>query len=709
MVAHTSKNNNTGKTLLIKKLLIANRGEIACRIIKTAKAMGIRTVALYSDADIDARHVAMADESFYLGGSAPADSYLKGDLIVEIAKKSGAQAIHPGYGFLSENADFARLCEQANIAFVGPSAAAIDSMGSKSAAKEIMGAAKVPLVPGYHGDKQENTLLVSEAKKMGFPLLIKAAFGGGGKGMRIVENEAEVLDAIHSARREAISSFGNDKLLMERYLRQPRHVEVQVFADNHGNCIYLSDRDCSIQRRHQKVVEEAPAPGLSDELRVKMGEAAVAAAKAIDYQGAGTVEFLLDTDNSFYFMEMNTRLQVEHPVTELVTGQDLVKWQLMVASGHPLPLAQDEVRIHGHSFEVRIYAEDPQNEFLPASGKLNFLREPEQSKFVRIDSGIRENDVISNFYDPMISKLIVWDESRPRALQRLVHSLESYQISGLKHNIEFLANIAEHQAFRDANFSTDFIDRYGDGLIGRGLSGTASKDEQTALALAALYQICARKVAAKACAINSNDPYSPWGTVSGFRLNSASQHQVSLLDDNHELQHLELIETSVGSKSIFQMQQGDSLYVLNGELHGELLHAEISLSQADRSDSPLADKNQAHKFKVPVSQVDDDFTLFINSSSYHFRAIQTELTEEQECLADKLKAPMNGTVVTHLVNAGDTVTAGQGLMVMEAMKMEYTIESPFDGVVSAFYFDIGELVSDGALLVDVEPANKEEG
>lgn len=712
MVA-SSKSNPSSNTFLIKKLLIANRGEIACRIIKTAKAMGIRTVALYSDADIDARHVAMADESFYLGGSAPADSYLKGELIVDIAKQAGAQAIHPGYGFLSENADFARLCEQADIAFVGPTADAIDSMGSKSAAKEIMGAAKVPLVPGYHGDEQDDELLVNEAKKMGFPLLIKAAYGGGGKGMRIVENEGEVLDAIHSARREATSSFGNDKLLMERYLRQPRHVEVQVFADNYGHCIYLSDRDCSIQRRHQKVVEEAPAPGLSDELRVKMGDAAVAAAKAIDYQGAGTVEFLLDTDNSFYFMEMNTRLQVEHPVTEMVTGQDLVKWQLMVASGHPLPLTQSEVRIHGHAFEVRIYAEDPQNEFLPASGKLNFLREPEQNSHVRIDSGIRENDVISNFYDPMISKLIVWDESRPRALQRLVHSLESYQISGLKHNIEFLANIAEHQAFRDANFSTDFIERYGDALIGRGLSGSADKEQQTALALAALYQICARKEAAKACAINSNDPYSPWGSVSGFRLNSASQHQVALFDDNHELQHLELIETSVGGKSIFQLPINNNLYTLSGELMGEVLHAEISLSQSNKSDKAIVNnaqshRCQAHKFKIPVSHVGDDFTLFISSTSYHFRAIQTELTEEEECLADKLKAPMNGTVVTHLVNVGDSVVAGQGLMVMEAMKMEYTIESPFDGTVSAFYFDIGELVSDGALLVDVAPSEVEE-
>ncbi|MCL1060275.1 acetyl/propionyl/methylcrotonyl-CoA carboxylase subunit alpha [Shewanella gelidimarina] len=684
---------------MFTKLLIANRGEIACRIIKTAQAMGVRTVALYSDADIDARHVAMADESFYLGGSAPADSYLKADLIIDIAKKSGAQAIHPGYGFLSENAEFALKCEQSGIAFVGPSAAAIDSMGSKSAAKEIMGAANVPLVPGYHGDAQDDALLIAEANKMGFPLLIKAAYGGGGKGMRIVENSGEVLEAIQSARREAISSFGNDKLLMERYLRQPRHVEVQVFADSQGDCIYLSDRDCSIQRRHQKVVEEAPAPGLSDALRVSMGEAAVAAAKAINYEGAGTVEFLLDTDGSFYFMEMNTRLQVEHPVTEMVTGQDLVKWQLMVASGSKLPLTQDEVRIHGHAFEVRIYAEDPQNDFLPASGKLNFLREPEQSKFVRIDSGVRENDVISNFYDPMISKLITWDESRPRALQRLVHALASYQISGLKHNIEFLANIAEHDAFSDANFSTDFIARYGDALIGHGLSNTKTNERQTALALAALYQLCARKEDAKRCAINSHDPYSPWGAVSGFRLNSASVHQVALLDDEQHVNHLELTETQLGGQSVYQLNLNDSQLTLSGELIGETLHAEIALS----SNCAQAIKRTGHKIKVPVSQVGEDFTLFINSSSYHYRAIQSEVVEEQDNLEDKLKAPMNGTIVTHLVEMGDSVVAGQGIMVMEAMKMEYTIEAPFDGTVSAFFFKAGELVSDGMLLAEVEP------
>ncbi|MCE9678201.1 acetyl/propionyl/methylcrotonyl-CoA carboxylase subunit alpha [Shewanella sp. AS1] len=674
---------------MFSKLLIANRGEIACRIIKTASAMGIKTVALYSDADAHARHVALADEAFYLGGSAPSESYLKGELIINIAQKSGAQAIHPGYGFLSENAEFARQCEAAGIAFVGPGSASIEAMGSKSAAKLIMEKANVPLVPGYHGDDQSDATLLAASKEIGFPQLIKAAYGGGGKGMRIVESEAEALSAINSARREAASSFGNDKLLIERYLRQPRHVELQIFADKQGNCIYLSDRDCSIQRRHQKVIEEAPAPGLSDSLRRAMGEAAVAAAKAINYVGAGTVEFLLDTQSQnqakdetgcFYFMEMNTRLQVEHPVTELVTGQDLVKWQLLVASGQPLPLRQDEVKISGHSFEARIYAEDPQNDFLPASGRLNYLREPEQSEHVRIDSGVRHQDVISNFYDPMIAKLIVWDESREQARERMLHALGEYHISGLKHNIPFLANITAHQAFADADFSTDFIERYGDALI----NGGKTEPQYPPLAIAAIYQLCAQKESAKQHGQMSHDPYSPWNMSNAFRLNRAGVHQLSLLDDAHQIQHLDL--TQVGDSYALNLV-GEQL-IITGALQQDLLQVEIN----------------GHKFQSYVSREGDDFTLFLPEGSYHFRALQTEQVEEQESSEDKLKAPMNGTIVTHLVNVGDKVAKGQGLMVMEAMKMEYTIAAPFDGTVAAFFFEPGELVSDGVVLLDVNQA-----
>ena len=664
---------------MFTKLLIANRGEIACRIIATAKSMGVKTVAVYSDADANSRHVAAADEAFYLGGSAPAESYLRGDAIIDVAKRSGAQAIHPGYGFLSENAEFARSCEQAGIEFVGPGSAAIDAMGSKSAAKEIMTQAKVPLVPGYHGEDQANDLLLSEAEKIGYPLLIKAAYGGGGKGMRIVESKGELQEAIDSARREAASSFGNDKLLMERYLRQPRHVEVQVFADKHGNCVYLSDRDCSVQRRHQKVVEEAPAPGLSDELRKQMGEAAVAAAKAIDYVGAGTVEFLLDTDNSFFFMEMNTRLQVEHPVTELVTGQDLVEWQLKVAEGQTLPLQQDEIRIQGHSFEVRVYAEDPQNKFLPASGKLDYLREPAENRYVRIDSGIREADVISNFYDPMISKLIVWDEDRKLALQRMVNALNDYKIVGLKHNIAFLRSIILHPAFANENFSTDFIDRYNTELL-----AVDNTDNLNVLAMAGLYQVLSRKQQAVATLNQQNDKVSPWNNLAGFRLNQVNQHQVRLLDDNQ--QQIELRITEVNSN--YSVYVDDQEIQLTGSLEDNLLKVQLS----------------DHQFSLQVAQIGDDFTLFLETQQHHFKAIQAQELEQEDSGADKLKAPMNGTIVTHLVEVGAEVEAGQGLLVMEAMKMEYTIEAPFAGKVSEFFFHPGDLVNDGAQLLDMSEA-----
>ncbi len=664
---------------MFTKLLIANRGEIACRIIATAKKMGIRTVAVYSDADADARHVEAADEAFYLGGGAPAESYLRGDAIIEVAERSGAQAVHPGYGFLSENAGFASHCEQAGVEFVGPGAAAIDAMGSKSAAKDIMTRAKVPLVPGYHGEDQSFDLLAAEATKIGYPLLIKAAYGGGGKGMRIVENPGELREAVDSARREAASSFGNDKLLIERYLRRPRHVEVQVFADKHGNCVYLSDRDCSVQRRHQKVIEEAPAPGLSDELRQRMGQAAVAAARAIDYVGAGTVEFLLDTDNSFFFMEMNTRLQVEHPVTESVTGQDLVEWQLKVAQCQTLPLKQEEIRIQGHSFEARVYAEDPRNGFLPASGRLDYLREPAENRHVRIDSGIREADVISNFYDPMISKLIVWDEDRKLALRRMADALDDYKIAGLKHNIAFLRSIIVHPAFAEENFSTDFIDRYSKDLL------TADDaDNRKILALAGLYQVLYRKRQNVTAMSRQNDRFSPWSTLSGFRLNQSNQHQIRLLDDDQRRIELPVSETDSG----YCVKFDDGEITLSGALRDNTLKARLG----------------DHQFSFQVAQTGDDFTLFLEHQQHHFKAIQAQELEQEDSGLDQLKAPMNGTIVTHLVEAGTEVEAGQGLLVMEAMKMEYTIEAPFAGKVNEFFFRPGDLVNDGAQLLDMSGA-----
>ncbi|MGI2260048.1 biotin carboxylase N-terminal domain-containing protein [Shewanella sp. GXUN23E] len=685
---------------MLTKLVIANRGEIACRVIRTARAMGIKTVALYSDADAQARHVEMADEAVYLGPSAPGESYLRGDLILQIAKNCGADAIHPGYGFLSENAGFARACEQAGIRFVGPGSDAIDAMGSKSAAKAIMEKAGVPLVPGYHGDDQSDAVLLAESTRIGYPQLIKAAFGGGGKGMRVVESAKEIQEAIDSARREARSAFGNDKLLIERYLRKPRHVEVQVFADTHGNCVYLSDRDCSVQRRHQKVIEEAPAPGLSDALRKQMGEAAVAAARAIDYVGAGTVEFLLDTEantgaksgantgaksgdqQSFFFMEMNTRLQVEHPVTEMVTAQDLVRWQLLVAAGEVLPLMQHEIRIQGHAFESRIYAEDPANHFLPACGTVQFLREPVQDAHVRIDSGVRQGDEISNFYDPMIAKLITWDVDRSAALSRMASALDEFKLTGLKHNIAFLARICRHPQFAAAQLCTDFIERNQTLLLTE-----QTVDNTAALPLAALYRLLWDNAQQHAAAQAGKlaEPDSPWQQFSGMRLGAPSRFDVMLQDDEHQVHELILTRSANGE---YLLMAGEQPIRLRGELTADGMTLTLN----------------GHRMTITVARMGDDFTLFMplpdaGIAPVHFRAVKTHNEDSGDTHANPLNAPMNGTVVTHLVEVGAKVTKGQGLMVMEAMKMEYTITAPADGKVSEFFFKAGELVSDGILLL----------
>ena len=408
---------------MFNKILIANRGEIACRVIKTARRLGIKTVAVYSDADAGARHVRLADEAVHIGPAAARESYLVIERIIAAARQTGAQAIHPGYGFLSENEDFCEACEAAGIVFIGPPVSAIRAMGSKSEAKKLMEKARVPLTPGYHGDHQEPGFLNVQADAIGYPVLIKAAAGGGGKGMRLVEKSADFLDALASCKREAAASFGSDHVLVEKYLTRPRHIEIQVFGDTHGNYVYLFERDCSVQRRHQKVLEEAPAPGMTPERRAAMGQAAVDAARAVGYVGAGTVEFIANQDGSFYFMEMNTRLQVEHPVTEMITGLDLVEWQLRVASGEPLPMAQEQLAINGHALEARIYAEDPAKGFLPSTGRLVHLAPPDENMHVRVDTGVEEGDEISPFYDPMIAKLIVWDVNRDRALARMLQAL----------------------------------------------------------------------------------------------------------------------------------------------------------------------------------------------------------------------------------------------------------------------------------------------
>ncbi len=520
---------------MFDKILIANRGEIACRVARTARRMGIRTVAVYSDADADALHVAACDEARRLGPPPPRESYLVGDAIIAMARACGAQAIHPGYGFLSENENFATACAAAGIVFIGPPPAAIAAMGSKSAAKRIMGAAGVPLVPGYHGDDQDPELLAREAANIGYPVLIKATAGGGGKGMKIADRAEEFATALASARREALASFGDDRVLIEKYLTAPRHIEMQVFADTHGNAIHLFERDCSVQRRHQKVLEEAPAPGMKPEQRRAMGAAAVAAAKAIGYVGAGTVEFIaadsFARDGAFYFMEMNTRLQVEHPVTELITGTDLVEWQLRVAAGELLPRKQDELAIDGHAIEARIYAEDPERGFLPSIGTLAHLRSPVEDAAVRVDTGVRAGDEISPFYDPMIAKLIVHGENRAAALRRLVDALTEFEIVGVATNVAFLRRVAAHQAFASGNVDTGLIARHHAALF-----PAAAPAPREAVLAAALAEACAIDAARAAEARTSSDPHSPWNAVDPWWPNSEG-HNIGLAFGDGAIRH----------------------------------------------------------------------------------------------------------------------------------------------------------------------------
>ncbi|HLV16252.1 MAG TPA: acetyl-CoA carboxylase biotin carboxylase subunit, partial [Pseudomonas sp.] len=485
---------------MIATLLVANRGEIACRIMRTARAMGITTVAVHSTVDRDALHVQQADLAVELPGSRASETYLDIDRIIAAARTSGAQAIHPGYGFLSENADFARAVSDAGLILIGPPAAAIEAMGSKSAAKALMAQAGVPLVPGYHGEDQSPQAFSAAAGQVGYPVLLKASAGGGGKGMKIVHDEAQLADALQSAQREARSAFGNDHMLLEKYLLKPRHVEIQVFADQQGNCVYLHERDCSIQRRHQKVIEEAPAPGLSQTLRRRMGEAAVRAAQAIAYVGAGTVEFLLDERGEFFFMEMNTRLQVEHPVTEAITGLDLVEWQLRIARGEPLPLSQQQMPLRGHAIEVRLYAEDPDRDFLPASGVLEVYQEPALTPGQRIDSGVREGDRVSPYYDPLLAKLIAWGEDREQARQRLLALLRGTLIGGVQTNHRFLLRLLEHPAFASAELDTDFIPRHADTLL----------PEADALPDTFWDQAARHFTASQPCQQRADDPDSPW-------------------------------------------------------------------------------------------------------------------------------------------------------------------------------------------------------
>ena len=662
---------------MINKLLIANRGEIACRVIKTANTQGIKTVAVYSDADKNALHVQMADEAVYLGPSPSKKSYLRGELIIEKAKELGVDAIHPGYGFLSENAEFANLCAKNNIIFVGPPASAIEAMGSKSAAKHIMEKAGVPLVPGYHGDDQSEAVLKGAADEMGYPVLLKAAAGGGGKGMRQVWSEKEFSQALNAAKRESMASFGDDHMLVEKYLTRPRHVEIQVFCDTHGNGVYLFERDCSVQRRHQKIIEEAPAPNMSQSVREKMGEAAILAAKAINYVGAGTVEFLLDEDDSFYFMEMNTRLQVEHPVTEMITREDLVHWQLTIAEGKPLPKQQNELMLTGHAFEARIYAEDPNNEFLPSTGTLRLLRTPKENDVVRVDTGVVEGDEVSVFYDPMIAKLVVWGENREIALKRLISALGDYYIDGVSTNIDFLKRVATHPAFVAAELTTTFVEKHHDSLFSATSEDAASDDTQVNIPVMALLSLLNRKVS------RSDKTPSVWSTVGAWRANANHTEILTLLCNQEEV-HVGVKHQRHGTEDAWELSVGDNSYNVKGKLVDSALHATIN----------------GYKSTFTYSDNDGVFTLFNKDTHAKFSLISASLGDDNDDNGDaNFSAPMNGTIVAHLVEKGVLVKKGEPILVMEAMKMEHSIIAPHDGAVEEFFFNPGELVDGGATLL----------
>ncbi|MGP5407226.1 acetyl/propionyl/methylcrotonyl-CoA carboxylase subunit alpha [Psychrobacter celer] len=697
---------------MFSKILIANRGEIACRVAATAKRLGVCTVAVYSDADRGAKHVAVCDEAVYLGGSSPKDSYLKGDAIIAIARDVGAQAIHPGYGFLSENADFAQACQDAGLVFIGPSADAIRAMGGKSESKRLMEAAGVPLIPGYHGDNQDAQFLKQQADSIGYPVLIKASAGGGGKGMRIVEQSSDFIEMLDSCRREAITSFGNDQVLIEKYALKPRHIEIQVFGDTHGNYVHLFERDCSVQRRHQKVLEEAPAPGVDAAMREAMGTAAIEAARAVSYVGAGTVEFIVEQREgtmSFYFMEMNTRLQVEHPVSEAITGVDLVEWQLLVASGQPLPKSQDDLAINGHAIEARICAENPDNDFLPATGTLFTYQKPEHSTFdvadVRIDDGVREGDVISPFYDSMIAKLIVHAPTREQALAKLDRALAQTRIVGLPNNVAFLRYILNTESFSQANLDTALIEREADELFDQ-----HPLDLSTLVVTAIAQQLASEGMAQDA------DPFSK---PTGFRAYNDYTRSFSLVYDEQaysaRISHWHNATATAGKKG------ADNLSRFTLVIEKEIANADENAN----ANANVAAPTEA-VYEGEVSYASDDahnHTLWLDGARINAQSwvnhetvyVFTDRGRDEITLVDimahvgeesaavgSLKSPMPGQVVAFKVAVGDSVKKGEPLAVIEAMKIEHTITAPTNGVVGELLFAAGDSVADGDELLRID-------
>ena len=669
---------------MFSKLLIANRGEIACRVIATARRMGVRTVAVFSEADRGARHVRLADEAVLIGPPPARESYLDIARILEAAQSSGAEAIHPGYGFLSENEHFADACAHAGVVFVGPPVGALRAMGSKAAAKALMQAAGVPLVPGYHGDDQDPGRLQAEADGVAYPVLIKPSAGGGGKGMHVVERSADFAGALAAAKREAASSFGDDRMIIEKYIARPRHIEIQVFGDTHGRIIHLFERDCSVQRRHQKVIEEAPAPKLEASQRRQMGEAAVMAARAVDYTGAGTVEFIAQADGEFFFMEMNTRLQVEHPVTEMITGLDLVEWQLRIAAGEALPLAQSEVRMRGHAIEARVYAEDPARGFVPSIGTLVHLAPPSASAHVRVDTGVEQGDEINPWYDPMIAKLIVWDETREAACARLLQALADYRIVGVASNIDFLARVVASNSFASAEVDTGLIEREREHLFG----AVESPVGDQVLMLAALAELLQEKAAARQRAIAVGNADSPWAVLDGWRVGGHAERRLAFSYRD------EAIDVAV--------------------VHGLRGYRLRTRGKESNADGELGERFElrAHidDHRLDATVVPAGATRHVFVGGRHFElgfADPLHDAVEDEASEGAMIAPMPGRVVALLVAPGARVEKGTPLIILEAMKMEHTIVAPYAGTVRELHFPVGAQVSEGAELVALDRTHAE--
>jgi 3-methylcrotonyl-CoA carboxylase alpha subunit len=665
------------------KILIANRAEIACRVIRTARQMGIATVAVYSEADRSALQTELADEAWPIGPAPARDSYLNIEAILDAARNSGAEAIHPGYGFLSENAEFAEACEAAGLVFIGPPASAMRVMGSKAAAKDLMLRHGVPLVPGYHGADQNPARLLDEAERIGFPVLIKASAGGGGRGMREVDSAAEFAAALAGAKREAEAAFGEGRVLLEKFLQQPRHIEIQIFADRHGNTVHLFERDCSIQRRHQKVLEEAPASGLDPEQRDAMAEAAVAAARAVGYIGAGTVEFIAE-GGDFYFIEMNTRLQVEHPVTEAVTGLDLVEWQIRVAAGEPLPLCQADLALRGHAIEARLYAEDPERGFLPQTGTLYGLRFP-PPEVARVDTGVRQGDTVTPFYDPMIAKIIAWGENRAAAVGRLRRALAETAVLGVGTNLEFMVRVAAHPEFVSGAVDTGFIERHRATLM-----PPRRPAPDTVLAAVALFRLLAREDAARAAASRSGDAFSPWARVDGWRLSGCARQELVFRDGTEER-----LVCATHQDGSWLLQFDDRAILGRGE------------RRADAALSMLLDDVRK---QITVLEHGTETAVFLDGESWRLIELDPLAARAgEDPTAGRLTAPMPGRVTQLMVEPGTSVRRGQPLIVIEAMKMEHTVTAPADGVVEAVRFAPGDLVEEGAELIALAPEPQEPG